>query len=191
MIFLFPAGIIAMTLGNTLIGEEGQAVWRIYASPISPKSLVKSKFTFLTIFSIIVLIITGTIGVVFFHPSISMTIVGFLESLFLVFALGSIGLHFGFRGADFSVTRRARMIRQEWALASFVACTLTGVAILAPLAPFIISMFASSYLSLPPMGLFELTIALVISGVIASVITLIFYKINLGSARELLRKAET
>ncbi len=191
MIFLFPAGIIAMTLGNTLIGEEGQAVWRIYASPISPKSLVKSKFTFLAIFSIIVLIITGTIGVVFFHPSISMTIVAFLESLFLVFALGSIGLHFGFRGADFSSTRRARMIRQEWSLASFVACTLAGLAILAPLAPFIISMFASSFLSLPPMGTFELAIALVISGVIASVFTLIFYKINLGSARELLRKAET
>ena len=67
MIFLFPAGIIAMTLGNMLIGEEGQAVWRIYASPISPKSLVKSKFAFLTFFSIIVLIITGTIGVVFFR----------------------------------------------------------------------------------------------------------------------------
>jgi hypothetical protein len=191
MIFLFPSSIMAMTLGNMLIGEEGQAVWRIYASPISPKNLVKSKFAFLMFFSIIVLIITGTIGVVFFHPSISTIIIVFLESLFLIFALGSMGLHFGFRGADFSATRRARMIRQEWSLISFIACTLAGLAILSPLAPYIVVRFASSFLSLPPMGPFELAIALVISGVIASVFTLVFYKINLGSARELLRKAET
>ena len=191
MIFLFPSSIMAMTLGNMLIGEEGQAVWRIYASPISPKNLVKSKFAFLTFFAIIVLIVTGTIGVVFFRPSISTTIIAFLESLFLTFALGSMGLHFGFRGADFSATRRARMIRQEWSLASFVACTLAGLAIVAPLAPYIISKFASSFLPIAPLGVVELAISVVISGVIASVFTVVFYKINLGSARELLRKAET
>ena len=49
MIFLFPAGIMAMSVGNMLIGEEGQAVWRIYASPISAKSLVKAKYTFLVL----------------------------------------------------------------------------------------------------------------------------------------------
>jgi len=190
MIFLFPAAITAMTLGNMLIGEEGQAVWRIYASPISAKNLVKSKFAFLMFFSIIIMIITGAIGVVFFHPSINITTAAFLVSLFLIFALGSIGLHFGFRGADFSAARRARMIRQEWSLVSLVACTLAGLAILAPLAPYIISRFASSFLPIAPMGTVELAISLVISGVIATVLTVVFYKINLNSAKELLRKAE-
>ena len=83
------------------------------------------------------------------------------------------------------------MIRQEWSLASFVSCTLAGLAILAPLAPYIIVRFASSFLPLPSMGPVDLAIALVISGVIASVFTVVFYKINLGSARELLKKAET
>jgi hypothetical protein len=190
MIFLFPAAITAMTLGNMLIGEEGQAVWRIYASPISAKNLVKSKFAFLMFFSIIIMIITGVIGAVFFHPSINITSAAFLVSLFLIFALGSIGLHFGFRGADFSAARRARMIRQEWSLVSLVACTLAGLAILAPLAPYIISRFASSFLPIAPMGTVDLVISLVISGVIATVFTVIFYKINLNSAKELLRKAE-
>jgi hypothetical protein len=192
MIFLFPAAIMAMTLGNMLIGEEGQAVWRIYASPISAKNLVKAKFAFLFLLSIIVLIITGVVGVVFFQPSPTMIVMAFLESVFLIFALGSIGLMFGFRGADFSGGRRARMIRQEWSLISFIACALAGLAILAPLVPYVISRFATPFLpfALPAMGPIELAISITISGVIAAILTAIFYKINLNSAKELIRKAE-
>lgn len=190
MIFLLPGAIMAMTLGNMLIGEEGQSVWRIYASPISPKNLVKSKFTFMMIFSVIILIVTGAVGVAFFQPSITMIAVAFLEGLFLIFALGSMGLTFGFIGADFSVTRRARMIRQKWSLISFGACTIAGAVILAPLVPYVLSVFAPGILPLPSMGPVELAIALVISGVIASVFTVVFYKINLNSAKELIRKAE-
>jgi hypothetical protein len=190
MIFLLPAAVTAMTLGNMLIGEEGQAVWRIYASPISAKNLVKSKFTFLAFLSIIILIVTGTVGVLFFHPSITMTIVAFLEGLFLIFALGAMGLTFGFKGADFSSSRRQRMIRQEWALISFFACSFAGFAIIAPLLPCVVSRLGLSFLYLPPMGIDILVISMVVSVIIAVVLTAIFYKINLGSAAELIRKAE-
>jgi len=37
IIFVLPAGFMAMLLGQVLIGEEGQVIWRIYASPISGK----------------------------------------------------------------------------------------------------------------------------------------------------------
>ncbi len=190
MIFLAPAGFMAMTMGNMLIGEEGQAVWRIYAAPISPKNLVKSKLATILLFSIIILIATGAVGIIFFHPSISMITTAFLEALFLIFALGTMGLTFGFKGADFSASRRSRMIRQEWALISLIACALAGLAIMAPLIPYVLSVFLPGLLPLPAMGPLELTISIVISGIIASVITTIFYRINIGRAQELIRKAE-
>ena len=90
MTFLLPASIMAMNLGNMLIGEEGKAVWRIYASPISPKNLVKSKLFFLTSLSILILIVTETVGTIFYHPSIRVIIAGFIEGFLLVLALGSI-----------------------------------------------------------------------------------------------------
>lgn len=191
MIFLLPSGIMAMSVGNMLIGQEGQAVWRIYVSPVSAKSLVKSKYAFLVLMSLIALIATGIVGVVFFQPSLNFIIAGFAEGVFLVFALGAIGLSFGFKGADFTVTRRPRMIRQEWSLISLVVCTVAGLVILLPLIPFVIAKLAGSFFSLPPLGVVELAICLTISGVFAAIFTAVFYKINLNSAKELLRKAES
>ena len=63
VIFLAPAGGMSTLLGQVLIGEEGSVIWRIYASPISPKNLVKSKFFLTIIFSVIILVITWAIGI--------------------------------------------------------------------------------------------------------------------------------
>lgn len=189
-IFLFPSGAMAMTLGNTLIGEEGQAIWRIYASPISPKNLVRSKYFFLILLTTIILLITGTIGIVFYHPSIQATIAIFLEGFFIIPAVGSVALLIGFKGADFSATRRARMIRQEWALISLIVCAVTGLAVLSPLIPYALSLFASSFLPISPLGPFEIAISVLISGIISIIISAVIYRFNIRSAKELLRKAE-
>ena len=190
IIFLLPAGFMAMLLGEVLIGEEGQAVWRIYASPVSPKNLVKSKYFFVTLFSTIILLISGTIGTVFYHPSAQDVIVAFLETFFVVLAVGSISLSIGFKGADFSETRRARMIRQEWSLIGVIVCAVAGAAVLAPLVPYVIASFASSFIPGLSASSFNLAISVIISGVISLVITAVFYRINIGLAQDLLRKAE-
>jgi hypothetical protein len=182
---------MAMSLGNMLIGEEGQSVWRIYASPISPRNLLRSKLFFMLLLSTIILIATGTVGLLFFKPSIKMATVSFLEGWFLILALGSMGLLFGLKGADFSVSRRARMIRQKWALISFAACSLAGLAIIAPLIPYALSVFAFPFLQIQAMGLLELSISVAISSVIAFVIAVVFYRISLDSSKQLLQKAET
>ena len=83
------------------------------------------------------------------------------------------------------------MIRQEWSLFSLIACALAGLAIIAPLIPYVLTAFALPFLTLPAMGPVELAISLTISGIIAAVFTVVFYKLNLNSAKELLRKAET
>jgi hypothetical protein len=192
MVFLLPAGMMSMLLGNMLIGEEGQVVWRIYASPISPKNLVRAKYAFLLMLSLIVLAITGTFGALFFRPPAELIAVGFFVGVFLVFALGATGLYFGFRGADFSGGHRQKMIRQEWVFISFIACALVGLAIIAPLAPYALVVLGGDFLpfTLPSMGLIELAICMTISGAIGTVISGVLYKINLGSAKELIRKAE-
>lgn len=192
MIFLIPAASMAMSVGNMLIGEEGQAVWRIYISPITAKNMVKSKYAFLVFLSLVSLIATATVGIIFFQPSFNFTIAAFVEAVFLIFALGAIGLAFGFKGADFTVSRRPRMIRQEWALISLVVCAVASLIIMSPLLPFVFVKFTGlPFFGLPSLGLVELTICLTISGVFAAIFTAVFYRLNLNYAKELLRKAET
>jgi hypothetical protein len=189
--FLFPASIMAMSLGNFMIGEEGQAVWRIYASPISAKTLVKSKYFFIIFFSIIVLAITGIFGFIVYHPSLRATILAYCEAGFLIFALGAISLSNGIRGADFTEIPRPRMIHLSWSLINLVACFLAGIAILAPFFPYALSSILSEImLGLTGEALLDPLLAVVVSVIIAIILTVIFYRIALKNARELLAKAE-
>ncbi len=186
IIFLLPATFMAMLLGEVMIGEEGQSVWRIYASPITAKSLVKSKTFFLTFFSIIVLFISGSVGIVFYHPNLIETIAAFLEGFFVLLAVGIVALTIGFKGPDFSQTRRARMVRQEWSIIGLVVCGIVGISVLAPLVVSVgLSLFTggSIYTS-------NLAISVAISGVISLVISAVFYRININFAKDFLRKAE-
>lgn len=183
-IFLLPAGFMAMLIGEVLIGEEGQSVWRIYASPISPKSLVKSKFFLIVLFSIIILLVSGTIGVVFYRTTLEESITGFLEAFFVILAVGSVSLSIGFKGPDFSQTRRARMIRQEWSLIGLVVGAMAGAAVLAPLAPVIIFSFIGGT------PFYSLYVGAIVSAIVTTVITAVFYQINIGLANDLLKKAE-
>ena len=184
-IFFLPAGFMAMLMGQVLIGEEGQSVWRIYASPISPKSLVRSKYFFVLLFSVFILLISGTIGVFFYHPTLEKSITDFLEAFFVVLAVGAVSLAVGFKGPDFSQTRRARMIRQSWSLIGVVVGAIAGGGVLAPLAPFVIFSFIGGA------AFYSLIVGVIISAIITSVITIVFYRINVGLASELLKKAET
>jgi hypothetical protein len=190
MIFLLPPSIMAMVLGNILIGEEGKAVWRIYASPISANNLVKSKFFFVSLFALIILVVSTVVGILVYQPSVRIIFIATIEALVLIPALGSISLLIGFKGADFSETRRKRMIRQRWSLISLVICMLAAGAILAPFIPYMITMFLSKF-SPAAIISFDPTISVIISVITATIITAVFYRLNNKSAEDLLRKAET
>ena len=189
MTYLFPASFMVMMIGTLIIGEEGQAIWRIYASPISAKNLVKSKYFFTLIFGLIMLILTGILGTILYNASPTMILVGSLEALFLTMALSALSLNIGFIGADFTEVPRPRMVRQSWVLINMVLCLLVGLVILLPLIPTALSMVLSGAfdVSFPSLNIF---IATAISGTIATVFTGIFYKVNLDRAKNFLRKAE-
>jgi hypothetical protein len=185
VIFVGPPVFMAMLLGQVSIGEEGQSIWRIYASPVTAKNLVKSKYFLITIFATIILAISGTIGVIFYHPSIQDAIAAFVETFLLLLAVGAISLTVGLKGPDFSQTRRARMVRQEWSLIGLGAAILGGAAVFAPMAPYVLLEILKSGFN------YSLAIATPISAIISIVIIVVFYRINIDLANDLIKKAET
>ena len=187
IIFLVPASGMAMLLGQVLIGEEGQAVWRIYASPISGKSLVKSKFFFTIVFSGIILLATGFIGIIVFQPTLRKAVIAMIEAFLITLAVASVSLQIGFRGPDFSGTRRQRMVRQEWSLIGSIVGVVVGAVVFAPV--FIQWGLAALYGT--SVSTLNYAIGVGISAAISIAISAVFYKINISSAKELLRKAET
>jgi hypothetical protein len=177
---------MAMLLGQVLIGEEGSVIWRIYASPISPKNLVKSKFFLTMIFSIIILVITGVVGIVVFHPSFRKVIIAMVEAFLIALAVASVSLQIGLRAPDFSGTRRTRMVRQEWSLIGSVVGVIVGVAVFAPVfAQYGLAIYYNSSVST-----LNYAIGVLVSAAISIVITVVFYRINIGTAQKLLQKAE-
>jgi hypothetical protein len=185
--FMLPPSVMAVSVGSFMTGEEGQAVWRIYSSPISAKNLVKSKYFCIMLFSMFVLVVAGIVGFLALHPSLQAILVGTFESVFLFLALGSLSLSTGIKGADFMEVPRPRMIRPLWSFLNVAACVVIAIAILLPLFFYVLS---QSLLGLagPLVGLYT---ALVISAIISAVSTLIFYQLAIKNARELLTKAET
>jgi hypothetical protein len=186
VIFLLPASVMAVFVGSFMTGEEGQAVWRIYSSPISAKNLVKSKYFIVVLFSILVLMVTGIVGFLLLHPSFRAVLVTSVESVFLVFALGSLSLSIGIKGADFTEVPRPRMIRTVWNFLNLAACFVIAIIILTPFVPYMLSTFLPGLTG----PLIDLYTALILSAIISVVSTLIFYQIALKNAKELLTRAE-
>jgi len=191
MTILFPASVMAMSLGTFMMGEEGQAVWRIYSSPLSERNLVRSKYFFIVLFALIILVVTGIFGALMYHLSFRATSIAFFEGAFLVFALGAVSLSNGIKGADFTETPRPRMIRQSTSLLNLLECFLGGLAILAPFVPYLISSIISGFVpNLSITSFLDPYIVAVISGIIASALTVVFYRVSMGNAKKLLEKAE-
>lgn len=189
--FLLPSTVTAISLGSFMIGEEGQAVWRIYASPVSAKTLVKSKYFFIIFFSVIVLAVTGVFAFVVYRPSLRATVVAYVEALFLILALGAISLSNGIKGADFTELPRPRMIRLSWSLINLGICLIAGAAILAPFFSFALSAMLPAAMSSWTLEAFlDPLLSLAVSAIIAIIFTVIFYRVALANAREFLAKAE-
>jgi hypothetical protein len=183
---LFPTTVMAVSLGSFMTGEEGQSMWMIYISPVSAKDFIRSKYAFIVFFTLVMLPITTAVGVIAFNPSIRATIVLFLESVFIAFAIGAISLSNGIKGADFNEVPRPRMMRPLWGIINFAMCTGVAFAILLPFIPYAISLFIGGSAS----PLIDPYVATAISGVIAAVSSVVFYKVAIGNAKELLMKAE-
>lgn len=189
-ITLGPGAIMATMLGTIIIGEEGASVWLFFSSPINARSLIKSKYAFIVIFSYMVTLVCGAIGILIFRPSLDIAIALLIESMLLAFALSAVSLGAGIKGADFTEVPRARMVRPLTALAYSLLCLVLALTISSPL---LLHAAATEYIPIPvplPLPKIDLHIAVSISAVVALVLTFAFYKIALKNAEDFLAKAE-
>ncbi|MDI6847488.1 MAG: hypothetical protein QMD23_05095 [Candidatus Bathyarchaeia archaeon] len=189
---LLPGSLMAVILGSLMVGSEGESVWLVYSSPVSARSLVKVKYSFIVLFSLFATSVCSIAAIFLTYPSLRATAIGFLEAVSLAISLGMVSLTCGIKGADFrELPPRPRMIRPFWSLINMVVCAVIALAIMAPLIPYGIQrIFQSTFIIPSILPDYYPYVALSISGIIAAVTTYIAYKIALNSADELLRKAE-
>jgi len=185
-VLLAPGAFLATLLGSMIIGEEGGAVWHLYSAPVSAKSLIKCKYGFIVIFSIAVTLVCGIFGILLTRPSLRAAVTLIIESVFLIVSLSAVSLRAGIKGADFVEVPKPRMVRPLTTLTNMLLCLILAAVILAPFIPYGGAMLG--FLNpLPPSYLY---FALGTSGAITAVVTYIFYKIALKTAKEFLANLE-
>jgi hypothetical protein len=138
------------------------------------------------LFTFMILPITLVIGYFIYHPTPHTLITMVAESVFAAFSLGTLSLANGIKGADFTEVPRPRMIRVGWSFINMGACLGAGLALIVPLGPYLL-VYAHILRGTPIIGLYE---GIVISGVIAAIMTVSFYLLALDSAKNLIAKAE-
>jgi len=185
-LLLLPGSMMAVMMGEIIIGEEGSAVWHYFSSPVSAGSLFKCKYLLVTLISLLIGAICAIIGIVAFQPSLKVIAVSIFESIVLTLTLAMVAIESGIRGADFVEIPRPRMIRTGTALSSFVICLVVGAVIVAPLLPHL----AVKMGILIPLAPFDITISLAASGIIAFIISYAFYRLTLKRVRAFLANAE-
>lgn len=187
---LMPAPVMAMTLGMSVVGSEGERMWFMSASPLRVKSFVLAKFMFPAILASAISIVCCAAAVIIFSPTLRTAATGIIESLLLVYTIGIVALSCGIAGADFREVPRPRMIRIEWSLASLLLSMISGLLVLLPILAYGgISFFSSILPTIGSNGAY-LYVAWLLSGIIAFAIWSISYRASLGSARKLLGAAE-
>ncbi len=182
---VFPSAILAMTLGTSMIGMEGERFWFLCASPISTKSFVRAKLMFPALLSAILSLAFSAVGYAIFRPSIRLAATGIIEAILLVFTLGAIALSCGIVGADFREAPRPRMIRVEWNLACTLICAIAGLIVVSPVLAYGIPAILNQILPGVAVSGIYLYVAWLLSAAIAIVISYLAYRISIKSAEKL------
>ncbi len=187
---LMPAPVMAMMLGISVVGSEGERMWLLKASPMLVESFVRAKFIFPAILATAISILCCAVACAIFSPTLRTAATGLIESLLLVYTIGIVALSCGIAGADFREVPRPRMIRTEWSLTGMVLSTVAGMLVLLPVMAYGgISFFSSLLPGMGSNGAY-LYVAWLLSGIIALAIWLVSYRASMGYARKLLGAAE-
>jgi hypothetical protein len=192
---LLPGALMAVILGSFIVGSEGESVRYLYSLPVSAKSLVKAKYFFVELLSLVTAFICSIAAVVITMPSIQIAFIGLIETVLIVSSLSMVSLTIGIKGADFrELPPRPRMIRPFWSIVDMIVCAIFGFVIIAPLIPYGLQVIFQAgvpssqiFLSLPQEYPF---LGLLVSGVIAFIIAYGFHKVAVNNAEQLLLKAE-
>jgi len=159
ILFVIPLVVFCNILGMTSIGQEGHAIWNLYAAPLKPETVLKAKFLLVTflglIFAVAMVIVLGIFsGTSANLPTLLLVGVG------IVLEQASIGTFFGCRFPDFRETGRARYVSVWGSLAGTSAGLIVALVTVAPLILATAREIGSAYASLSSVAL-----AMTITGV--------------------------
>lgn len=182
---VFPSAILAMTLGTSMVGMEGERLWFLSASPISIKNFVRAKLMFPALLCIALSLAFCAVGYIVFQPSLQLAATGVIEAILLVFTITAIALSCGIVGADFREAPRPRMIRVEWNLACMLLCAIAGLLVTFPVLAYGIPAILSQLLPSIAISGIYLYAAWLLSAAIAIVIAYVSYRIALKCAEKL------
>jgi hypothetical protein len=136
LLYLIPIAIFCEILSMTSIGQEGSAIWNLYAAPIDANKLVKAKMllTILlgTLFTCTLLIAVAFLSKQVLTESVSLLLLG----LIVVIENSALGVCIAGRFSDFRETVRSRYV-SLWAsllgtfLGFVIACLTAAIILLA------------------------------------------------------------
>lgn len=182
---VFPSAILAMALGTSMIGMEGERLWLLCASPVSIKSLVRAKLMFPILLCAVLSLAFSAVGYAIFKPSVQLAATGIIEAILLIITLGAIALTCGIAGADFREAPRQRMIRVEWSMACMLICAIAGLIVVLPVLIYGIPALLSQLLPSIAISGIYLYVAWLLSAAIAIVISYTSYRISVKCAEKL------
>jgi hypothetical protein len=192
LITLIPGLMMLPFLGTLLTTLEGNGIWFLFSSPISAKSIAKTKISFLSFFALSITVVCSVIGGIVFRPPPLIIAVTLLEAVFLISSLSAISVAFGIKAAEpggiFGVTK---IVKPKWAFLGWLLCIAIGAAIIAPIIPYALNIVAIQFLpTIPVLPEYYVYLALLLSGAIAVSMTYLFRRVAVDNAEQMIANPE-
>jgi hypothetical protein len=132
-LYLLPIAIFVGLLSMTSIGQEGYAVWNLYAAPIKPSRLLMAKMLFAILLGI--LFGVGMLAVLSFLLRSLATYFWLVLALgvAVVFEESAIGMCFGTRFPDFREMIRSRYVSVWGSLMGMLVGIVSAMLTAAPI----------------------------------------------------------
>jgi hypothetical protein len=110
LLYLLSVTIFVQMLGMTSLGSEGYAVWNIYAAPIQPRELLRSKLLYVTSLGVAFCMTMAVVFGILVSSAMNHLPILIILGIATVFEQGAIGIGIGARFPDFRETVRSRYV---------------------------------------------------------------------------------
>jgi len=158
ILFLMPVAIFVGALSMTSIGQEGYAVWNLYAAPIRPSQLLRAKLLFAAILGVPFAIALLSIFALLLNTVATYYGILLPVSVLIVLEVSALGVCFAALFPDFREMVRSRYV-SVWGSLLGIATAL-GVSLLT-VAPMALSIFMYGAI-IPQLSMASFVIALVV-----------------------------
>jgi len=168
MICLLGAGMLGLFLSVMSVGQEGRAVWNLFSSPISARSLFKAKVALPLSISLIMAVIFPVVFSAIFRFGLNASVALLTVTLLGTAVTALVGCYFGARYPDLEERPRSSYVTGTGMLLSFL---VAGVADLALVSPIMFYAFAKQFaLSIGMSFLVTLVATLAVGSVLIAVL---------------------